>query len=238
VSGASGGGCGGEQAPQERGGQRPRRVFIVDDHPIFREGLRQVINGQPDLRVCGEASTATEAIDGMASAEPDLVVVDLSLARSDGLDLIKDLRVRYPRLPVLVVSNHDESEYAERCLRAGCRGYIMKSRPPGDVVAGVRATLEGKIHVSEEIAHRMLERLSGGTSKSSRERFGGLTDRELQVFGLYGKGLSTREIAGELHLSIKTIQSHREHIKAKMQLANTSDLLRSAVQWVESQSGL
>ncbi len=214
------------------------RVIIVDDHPIFREGLRRIIEAESNLTVVGEAASAAQALEVIAGGEPELVIVDLTLDQSNGLDLIKDLGSRWASLPVLVVSNHDEALYAERCIRAGARGYVMKDRPPTELIAAVNAVLGGRFHLSDGITHRILSRLGTGPHRAAGDLSEGLTDRELQVFELYGKGRTTRQIAELLKLSIKTVESHRDHIKEKLGFADSTSLVRAAVHWVEVQHGL
>lgn len=214
------------------------KVLITDDHPIFREGLRNVINAEADLMVCGEASSAHEALENATRMLPDIAIVDITLEGSNGLDLIKDLRLRWPDLPLLVLSNHDESLYAERCVRAGARGYVMKHRPPEELVAAIRDAVRGKFHLADEITHKLLSKLGQGGAPGASDQVEQLSDREMQVFELYGKGRTTRQIAEFLHLSVKTIESHRDHIKEKLKFEDSASLVRAAVQWVESQSGL
>jgi DNA-binding NarL/FixJ family response regulator len=210
------------------------RVFIVDDHPIVRQGLAQMINQEADLTVCGEAEEAQVALQAVAELHPDLVLVDLSLKGGSGLELIKALRARQNTLPVLVVSMHDESLYVERALRAGARGYIMKHEATDIMMNAIRRVLRGEIYVSDKMMTKLLGRFvldSPDTGTSVLER---LSNRELEVFRLIGEGHSTRHIAAVLHVSIKTVESHRAHIKEKLQLNDTVELVRYAMQWVES----
>jgi DNA-binding NarL/FixJ family response regulator len=210
------------------------RVLIVDDHPIVRQGLAQMINQEADLMVCGEAEDAQNALQAVSELHPDLVLVDLSLKGSSGLDLIRALRTRQSMLPVLVVSMHDESLYVERALRAGARGYIMKHEATDIMMNAIRRVLRGEIYVSDKMMTKLLGRLIPGdspdTNASILER---LSNRELEVFRLIGEGHSTRHIAAVLHVSIKTVESHRAHIKEKLQLNDTTELVRYAMQWVE-----
>jgi DNA-binding NarL/FixJ family response regulator len=210
------------------------RVFIVDDHPIVRQGLAQMINQEADLTVCGEAEDAQNALNAVAELHPDLVLIDLSLKGGSGLELIKALRSRQNTLPVLVVSMHDESLYVERALRAGARGYIMKHEATDIMMSAIRRVLRGEIYVSDKMMTKLLGRFlldSPDTGTSILER---LSNRELEVFRLIGEGHSTRHIAEVLHVSIKTVESHRAHIKEKLQLNDTVELVRYAMQWVDS----
>ena len=210
------------------------RVFLVDDHPIVRAGLTSLINRESDLIVCGEAEDAPGAIQLIPSSIPDILIVDLSLKGPDGIDLIKDLHLRCPSLPVLVLSMHDESVYAERALRAGARGYIMKQQATENVLVALRRILEGEIYVSDNVAKIMLQRYVGATGATPSTSVEGLTDRELEVFRLIGEGHSTRAIAEALHISLKTVESYKAHIKEKLSLGNASELIRRAVEWTIS----
>lgn len=214
---------------------RKHRIFLVEDHPVTREGFAQLINYQSDLSVCGQADTAARALTGLSEARPDLAVVDISLVESNGIELIKQIQVRFPGLPVLVLSTHDESLYAERSLRAGARGYVMKQAPTNEVMKAIRQVLQGGLYISESMRIKLVaQHLQAGAStrKSAVET---LSDRELEVFELIGHGQTTRHIAGQLHLSVSTVETYRAHIKQKLQLTNAMDLVRSAVEWVNSQ---
>lgn len=213
---------------------RPRkhRLFLVEDHPITREGFAQLINYQSDLEVCGEAGSAAKAIVGIDAAQPDLVIVDISLAESNGLELIKNLKARYPRLAILVLSTHDEELYAERALRAGARGYAMKQSPTIEVMRAIREVLRGELFLSEKMRTRMVHKQLHGTSPTGCKQVDLLSDRELEIFELIGHGHTTRRIAGKLNLSVSTIETHRAHIKEKLRLENATDLVRRAVEWV------
>jgi DNA-binding NarL/FixJ family response regulator len=207
------------------------RVFVVDDHPIVRQGLTVLINREADLTVCGEAEDAQSAIQFMTTARPDILVVDISLNGPDGLDLLKEVRMRYPDLPVLILSMHEESIYAERALRAGAQGYIMKQEATEKVLLALRRILSHEIYVSERIANRMLQRYIGSPSTGRPSSIADLTDRELQVFRLIGEGHSTRQIAEELHISVKTVESYQAHIKEKLSLRSARELVQHAIQW-------
>src|SRR5215510_13043306 len=210
------------------------RVFIVDDHPIVRQGLTQMINQEADLIVCGECEEAQDALQAVAELHPDLVLVDLSMKGGSGLDLIRTLRTRQSMLPVLVVSMHDESLYVERALRAGARGYIMKHEATDIMMSAIRRVLRGEIYVSDKMLTKLLGRLIPGdspdTNVSILER---LSNRELEVFRLIGEGHSTRHIATALHVSVKTVEAHRAHIKQKLKLPDTGALVRYAMHWVD-----
>ena len=207
------------------------KVFVVDDHPIVRQGLALLINRESDLAVCGEAEDAQTAIQAVATTKPDVLVVDISLSGPDGLDLLKDVRMRHPELPVLILSMHDESIYAERALRAGAQGYIMKQEATEKVLVALRRILCGEIYVSERIANRMLQRYIGNRSAGRPSSIADLTDRELEVFRLIGEGHSTRQIAEELHISVKTVESYQAHIKEKLSLRSARELVQHAIQW-------
>jgi DNA-binding NarL/FixJ family response regulator len=207
-----------------------KRIFIVDDHPMVRERLAQLINHESDLVVCGEAATAPEAQQGIASSHPDLVITDISLKNSHGLELIKDLNALHPHLPILVVSMHDESLYAERVLRAGAKGYITKEQATTKVLVAIRSVLNGQVFVSEEIVARLLNRTAHGLpfGASPVET---LADRELQVFQMIGRGLNTREIANELRIGTKTVETYRTRIKEKLNFETAAELIREAIRW-------
>ncbi len=211
------------------------RVFIVDDHPMTRYGLACLLNDQPDLQVCGEAENAQEALGAIQRAAPELVLMDITLPGKDGLDLVKELQLLHPGLPLLVLSMHDENIYAERLLRAGARGYIMKSEGGEKVLEAVREVLEGRVYFSRKVSAVILESLAHRQSDPDEARPGALSDREFEVFQLLGQGLSTREIAGRLHLSIKTVGVHRMHIKRKLRLRTGAELTRQAVRWAAAQ---
>lgn len=213
---------------------RMKRIFLVDDHPMMREGLAQLIAQEKDLLVCGEAEDAPRALSQIEKLKPDLALVDITLRSTNGLDLIKDLKLRAPHVAVLVISMHDESLYAERVLRAGGRGYIMKQEGGQKLMQAIRQVLSGGSYVSEKISARILDLFSGRTSIDGSP-VGKLSDREFQVFQLIGEGLGTKEIATKLHVSPKTVEVHRVNIKQKLGLATAPELIRSAVRWIESQ---
>jgi DNA-binding NarL/FixJ family response regulator len=210
--------------------ERKRRILIVDDHPIVRQGLALLINREADLAVCGDAEEACSALRRIEELKPDLVVVDISLNGPDGLDLLKSIRARDTHLPVLILSMMDELLYAERALRAGANGYIMKQQATEQVLVAIRRILDGEVYVSERIANKMLHLFVGGSQERS-SLVADLTDRELEVFRLIGEGHGTRQIADELHLSIKTVESYQAHIKDKLSLKNGRELVQRAIQW-------
>lgn len=212
-----------------------KRILIVDDHPMMRDGLRQLIANEPDLEVCAEADDAPTALEFAASAKPDIAVVDITLRSTNGLELIKDLKIRSPDTAVLALSMHDESLYAERVLRAGGRGYIMKQEGGKKIIEGIRRVLAGGVFVSEQISARILDSFSGRTQNHSPVET--LTDREFEVFQLIGQGVSTSEMADKLHVSAKTIEVHRVNIKAKLGIPTAPELIRFAVRWFESDEG-
>ena len=213
---------------------KKKRVLIVDDHPILRKGLSLLINSEPDLKVVAEADNAQLALEKIEEDKPDLLIVDISLPGIDGIELIKTVRLTHRNLPALVVSMHDESLFAERALRAGARGYIMKQEALDKVLVAIRRVLAGEIFVSEKIATSMLEKLVASEDKAIRSPIDLLSNRELTVFRMIGQGYKTSQIAEKLHLSVKTIESYRAHIKEKLKLADGTDLLKCAIQWVQS----
>jgi len=209
-----------------------RRILLVDDHPLLRKGLSELINQEPDLMVAGEAEDGPQALQVLAETRFDLAIVDISLPGVDGIEVLKSLKERYPELPALVVSMHDESLFAERALRAGARGFIMKQEAVESILTAVRRVLAGQIYVSERIATRMLKKLVDGDTRPSARTLDVLTDRELTIFRLIGQGYGTRQIAEQLHLSAKTVESHRAHIKEKLDLGSGTELVRYACLWV------
>ena len=213
--------------------QEVRTVLLVDDHEVMRLGLAQLIAQEPDLEVCGEAEDVAGALEAIERMKVDIAVVDISLKDSYGIDLVKDIRTRWPSLPVLVLSMHDESFYAERVLRAGARGYVTKAEASSKVIEGIRRVLAGDVYISEAMSAKMLTKLVGGQGDSAKFPIDTLSDREFEVFDLIGQGLKTRQIAQRLHLSTKTVDAHREHIKKKLSLETATDLLMYAVQWAQ-----
>ena len=210
------------------------RVLLIDDHPILRKGLAELINQEPDLVVCGEAEEAPKAFEAVGVLNPDVALVDISLKGGNGLELIKNIKARYPDLPLLVLSMHDETLYAERALRAGSLGYIMKEEAIEKVLTAIRQVISGEIFLSEKMKGRMLNQLVGGRIKQGSSSIDNLSDRELEVFRLIGEGRGTRQIATELRLSVRTVEAYREYIKDKLNLKNGTELVQHAFQYVHS----
>lgn len=214
------------------------RILIVDDHPIVRHGLALLINQEADLSVCGEAEEAHKAVEAIAALKPDMVIVDISLKSTDGIELVKRIKAQDETLSILVLSMHDESLYTERALRAGARGYIMKQEANEQVVMAIRQVLSGEIYVSDKMRMKLLRKIVDRRLAAGDSLIDDLSDRELEVFRLIGRGYRTRKIAEVLHVSVKTVESYREHIKQKMKLRDATELLQQAIQWVQSeQSG-
>ncbi|PIQ82769.1 MAG: DNA-binding response regulator [Candidatus Omnitrophica bacterium CG11_big_fil_rev_8_21_14_0_20_64_10] len=221
----------------KRSGVKAKRatVFIVDDHPIVRRGLEQLINQEADLVVCGQAEGAQTALEAMKKWMPDVALVDLSLTGESGLELIKDIKVRYPKVAVLVLSMHDETFYAERVLRAGAKGYIMKRQAAAQIVAAIRRILSGEIWLSDPMAAKILRKVAGGKTEAVGSPIERLSNRELEVFQLIGIGLGTRHIAERISRSVKTVEAYREHIKVKLDLKDATELNQAAIQWLQSE---
>jgi DNA-binding NarL/FixJ family response regulator len=222
--------------PLKRAAAKKKKVLIVDDHPMMREGVALLISREKDLEVCGEADTAATALEKVAQLKPELVIVDITLPGRSGLELIKDIEAMHPGTLVLVVSMHEESLYAERVLRAGGRGYVMKQEGGKKLLEAIRHVLTGQIYVSSSMSARILEIFSGHRAGTAKSPIEGLTDREFEVFRLIGQGAGTREIAKKLHLSVKTVEVHRLNIKAKLKLSTASELVHYAVRWMQSQT--
>jgi DNA-binding NarL/FixJ family response regulator len=214
------------------------RVLIADDHPIVRQGLRRLIEQEDDLRVCGEAETVRDAKTAIRELRPDVVVIDISLRQGDGIELVKDTRAHYPSMPLLVLSMHDEAIYAERMLSAGANGYIMKQAASDQFLLALRRVLGGGIYVSEAVSNTMIQKFAAGGSYQSTNPIDGLSNRELQVLQMIGKGLSTREVADTLNLSVKTVESHRQRIKRKLGLGTGAQLVQYAVNWCAGREGV
>ncbi len=209
------------------------KVFLVDDHGVLRQGMRQLIDLEKDFEVCGEASDSTDALQHLPTSQADIALLDLGLKGTSGLELIKVLKQKMPKLLILVMSMFEESLYAERALRAGAKGYIMKSEPADKVIAALRRVASGKTYLSQVMSERMLDRLS--TPESAFSPIDVLSDRELEVFKGLGKGLRPAEIAAELHISVKTVETYREQIKTKLKLDNASELAQYAIAWARNE---
>lgn len=218
-----------EPPPRKR-----RSILLVDDHPLMRAGLTQLINRQPDLEVCGECGEPSAAMRELARCKPDLILTDVTMPGRGGLEFIKDLMAADQARRILVVSMHDEVIYAERVLRAGARGYVMKEAGGENLLVAIRRVLDGQVYVSAKMSERMLESMAGRVPRGSDSPISKLTDREFEVFQLIGQGKSTRDIAEQLHLSTKTVDVHRGHIKEKLGLKDVTALVRHAVRWVET----
>ena len=212
------------------------KILLIDDHPLLRTGIASLINQEKDMIVCGEVDDSVQAIDAIGKTNPDIVILDISLKKMSGIEVLKHIKMRYPKVRVLILSMHDENIYAPRALRAGASGYIMKQEAPDHVIAALRKILTGEVFISETMASRMLSRMVGGRPSPISSPMELLSDRELEVFTLLGKGDGTRDIAQKLNLSVKTIESHRAHIKEKLNLKNATELVHHAVQWVASET--
>jgi DNA-binding NarL/FixJ family response regulator len=208
-----------------------RKVLIVDDHPLLRQGLALLINQEEDMQVCGEAEEAHAAMLAVMHRRPDIMILDISLNGPDGLELLKSIRATDPDLPVLVLSMHDEAIYAERALRARANGYIMKQEAAEKVLVAIRRILNGEVYLSDHISSKMLQQYISGAPTMIQSRIASLSDRELEVFRLIGEGRATREIADELHLSVKTVETYQAHIKEKLALRSGRELIQHAIQW-------
>lgn len=208
------------------------RVLIVDDHPIVREGLASLLSKQPDFEICGEAENVLDALRLVDKTAPHVVTIDLSLESGSGLDLIRRIAELDPSIRLIVCSLFDETLYAERALQAGALGYVNKHEATRTIVAAIRQVLDGKVYLSDRMSQRLAQRMIGGQGKLERPSVEGLSNRELQVFQMIGSGLTTPEIARQLHLGVKTIETHRRHIKEKLNLKNTAQLARDAAQWM------
>jgi DNA-binding NarL/FixJ family response regulator len=211
------------------------KILVVDDHPMIREGLAGLVSNENDLEICGQAEDAPEALKAISQTKPDIVIVDISLKNSNGIELVKSIKAQYPKLPMLVLSMHNEALYAERALRAGAMGYIMKQEASENLLTAIRRVLDGQIYISDQVSKRLIRKLAHGKVDMVASPIENLSDRELEVFHLIGQGTGTSEIAEKLYLSVKTIETYRTHIKEKLNLADSRELLRYAIQWVSSQ---
>ncbi len=212
------------------------RILLIDDHPLLRTGIGQLISQQKDMAICGEVDDSLKALDAIQDKNPDIVILDITLKKMSGIEVLKHIKVRFPKVKVLILSMHDETLYAPRALRAGASGYIMKQEAAENVIAALRKINSGEVYISERMATQMLSRMVGGRATPISSPVDLLSDRELEVFTLLGRGDGTRDIAEKLNLSVKTIESHRAHIKEKLNLKNATELVRHAVQWVASET--
>jgi DNA-binding NarL/FixJ family response regulator len=222
--------------PQFASHTKKYRVLLVDDHPIVRQGLALLIDREADLSVCGEAEGSHSAFHAISTLQPDIVVLDISLCGPDGLDVLKEIRTKTTNLPVLILTMHDESIYAERAMRAGANGYIMKQEATEKVLVAIRRILQGEVYLSDRLTNSMLRQYARGTAPKSSPLVN-LSDRELEVYRLIGEGHGTRQIADDLHVSVKTIESYQAHIKEKLALRNSRELVQHAIEWTVNLSG-
>jgi DNA-binding NarL/FixJ family response regulator len=213
---------------------RKSRIFIIDDHPLVREGLANLINGQDDFSVCGEAEDSAQAITRIGKARPNVALIDISLKNESGLELVKNLRNHFPQVALIVLSMHDEALYAERALHAGARGYVMKRETSKSVLASIRRVLEGGIYVSEKVVNRMARRAGRSRESAGSSPVERLSDRELEIFRLLGQGRTSPQIAADLNLSLKTVQAYCARAKEKFGVSSLTDLLRAAIRWEDA----
>jgi DNA-binding NarL/FixJ family response regulator len=217
----------------EKSGSR-HRVFIVDDHPLVREGLANLINQQTDLMVCGQAEDAAQTLAGIGVSRAELALIDISLKTASGLELVKDLKVHFPDVALIVLSMHDEMLYAERAIRAGARGYVMKRETTKEVLTAIRRVLQGDVYVSERVVNLMARRLGSPRKSAASSPVEQLSDRELEIFRLLGQGRTTSQIAADLHLSLKTVQAYCARAKEKFGVDSLTELLRAAIRWEDA----
>jgi DNA-binding NarL/FixJ family response regulator len=215
--------------------QNKTQVFIVEDHPVVRDGLTTIINHEQDLNVCGSADDAYNALKAIDELKPYVVVTDISLKNSNGIELIKSIKVKYPKLLVVVLSIHDETVYAERALRAGARAYLMKAVASENIVNAIRTVLKGEIYISDTISKYLMHKITSGKTETDKTPIESLSDREFEIFRLIGEGLKASQIAEQLHLSLKTIETYRGRLKEKLNLDNASELLQYAIKWAKSE---
>ena len=220
---------------KEKQDKNKRQVLIVDDHPVVRDGLTIIINHEQGLNVCGEAEDARSALNAVTELNPDVAVVDVSLKNSDGIELTKNLKALHPKLPVIVLSIHDESVYAERALLAGAKGYLMKDAASENIIAAIRTVLGGEIYVSNPILKKFLHKIAGDKAGNTKTPIESLSDREFEIFRLIGEGHKASQIAKQLSLSVKTIETYRSRIKEKLNLPNAAELLQYSIKWAKSQ---
>lgn len=215
--------------------KKEKKILMVEDHPIFRMGMCELINQEKDLTVCGSAEDVPEAMELIELKNPDLVIVDLSLKSSNGMTLIREMNKYYKKIPILVLSMHEESLHAKRCLLAGAKGYLMKHETKDSIIEAIRRIFAGKKYISQRVMDTLLDKLGEESATGPESSVHGLTDRELEVFQMIGKGFSSRQMAGQLNLSVKTISAHRERIKQKLGAKTSGELVRYAVLWLETE---
>ncbi len=220
---------------QNESNVKKTQILIVDDHPVVRDGLTSIINHEQDMNICGGAEDAHTALKAIAELEPDVVITDISLKSSDGIELTRSIKAAYPKLSVIILSVHDESVYAERALFAGAKAYLMKDAVSENIINAIRTVLKGEIYVSNAIAKKFLHKIAGDKTGITKTLTEYLSNRELEVFHLTGKGYKASQIAGELHLSAKTIETYRSRIKQKLNLSNAAELLQYSIKWAKSQ---
>jgi DNA-binding NarL/FixJ family response regulator len=206
-------------------------VYLIDDHPVLVQGLSDLINNQADMKVVGTTAEWTKALEDFKKQQPDVVLLDITLKNANGIEVLKNLKVQYPNLNVMMLSMHDENLYAMRALKAGAHGYVMKAAPTEEVINAIRHVLKGEVYVSESIARRMMSQLVGRRKDTTGSPLEDLSDRELEIFTLIGEGQTTRQIAEKLHISIKTVETHRAHIKEKLKLESSTELVQHAIHW-------
>jgi DNA-binding NarL/FixJ family response regulator len=222
---------------QDKTNENKTQVLIVDDHPVVRDGLTTIINHEQDLNVCGEADDAYQALKAATELKPDVIVVDISLKNSDGIELTKSIKARHPKLSIIVFSVHDESLYAERALLAGAKAYLMKDAVSENIIKAIRTVLSGEIYVSNTISKKLLHKIAGDKAGTTKTPIENLSDREFEIFRLIGEGYKASQIAKQLHLSTKTIETYRSRIKEKLNLPNAAELLQYSIKWAKSQDG-
>ena len=213
-----------------------KKIYLVDDHPLMRKGLAMTIDNEVGFEVCGQAESAEDALNEILELKPDAAVIDISLPGMNGIELVKNILHQQPNLKILIVSRHDEELYAERALRAGAKGYLMKLEAVEVLISAIKQILNGNLYLSDKIGNKLLMKMASGNSTKSDNPLDLLSDRELEVFELTGKGHSTKEIGKKLHISVKTVESHRANIKDKLHLDTGNELMRHAVRWVEGSS--
>lgn len=221
---------------QDNTNENKTQVFIVDDHPVVREGLTTIINHEKDLMVCGYADSGQQALKNVNELKPDVIIVDISLRDSDGIELTKNIRIQHPKLPVIVLSVHDESVYAERALRAGASAYLMKEVVSENIINAIHTVLTGEIYVSDEISKKLLHKIAGNKPGTTGSSLDSLSDREFEIFGLIGKGYKASQIAKRLHLSIKTIETYRGRLKEKLNIGSAGELLQYSIKWAKDEN--